>query len=95
VHSSEVAALTIATSFLAQRNRFDLWSVSSRIREGPVEMRLNLNRPSNVVFFISVALALLSLIGLFARFPMLSNNAYLLLAIAYVVLVIGNLVKGA
>ncbi len=58
-------------------------------------MRLNLNRPSNVVFFISVALALLSLIGLFARFPMLSNNAYLLLAIAYVVLVIGNLVKGA
>jgi hypothetical protein len=26
---------------------------------------------------------------------MLSNNAFLLLAIAYVVLVIGNLVKGA
>jgi hypothetical protein len=40
-------------------------------------------------------LALLSLIGLLAHVPMLSNNAFLLLAIAYVVLVIGNLVKGA
>jgi hypothetical protein len=58
-------------------------------------MRLNLNRPSNAVFFISVVLALLSLIGVFAHVPMLSNNVYLLLAVAYVVLVIGNLVKGA
>ena len=58
-------------------------------------MRFNLNRPSNAVFLISIVLALLSLIGVLAHVSMLSNNAFLLLAIAYVVLVIGNLVKGA
>jgi hypothetical protein len=40
-------------------------------------------------------LALLSLIGALANVSMLSSNAFLILAIAYVVLVIGNLVKGA
>ena len=58
-------------------------------------MRLNLTRPSNAVFLISIVLALLSLIGVLTHVPMLSNNAFLLLAIAYVVLAIGNLVKGA
>jgi hypothetical protein len=57
-------------------------------------MRFNLNRPSNAIFLISIILALLSLIGVLATVPMLSTNAFLLLAIAYVVLVIGNLVKG-
>jgi hypothetical protein len=41
-----------------------------------------------------VVLALLSLIGILANIAILSNNAFLLLAIAYVVLLIGNLVKG-
>jgi len=58
-------------------------------------MHFNLNRPSNVVFLISIILAVLALIGVLANVPMLSGNAFLLLAIAYVVLVIGNLVKGA
>jgi ABC-type siderophore export system fused ATPase/permease subunit len=58
-------------------------------------MHFTLNRPSNAVFLISIVLALLSLIGVLTHVPMLSNNAFLLLAIAYVVLVIGNLVKGA
>jgi len=39
-------------------------------------------------------LALLSLIGVLANVAILSSNAFLLLAIAYVVLVIGNLVRG-
>lgn len=57
-------------------------------------MRFNLNRPSNAIFVISLVLALLSLIGILANIAILSNNAFLLLAIAYVVLVIGNLMKG-
>ena len=57
-------------------------------------MRFNLNRPSNAIFLISIILALLSLIGRLANVPILGNNAFLLLAIAYVVLVVGNLVKG-
>jgi hypothetical protein len=63
--------------------------------KGPSEMRFNLNRPSNAIFLISVVLALLSLIGALTTVSMLSSNAFLILAIAYVVLVIGNLVKGA
>jgi hypothetical protein len=57
-------------------------------------MRFNLNRPSNAIFVISVVLALLALIGVLANVPLLSGNAFLLLAIAYVVLLVGNLVKG-
>ncbi|HKQ95713.1 MAG TPA: hypothetical protein VJS40_08925 [Aestuariivirgaceae bacterium] len=58
-------------------------------------MRIVLNRPSNVVVVISVVLALLALIGLLASVPMLSGNVLLLLAISYVVLLVGVLVKGA
>jgi hypothetical protein len=58
-------------------------------------MRFNLNRPSNAIFVISIVLALLALIGVLANIPLLSGNAFLLLAIAYVVLVVGNLVKGS
>jgi hypothetical protein len=68
--------------------------LSSQNGEGHRVMRFNLNRPSNAVFLISIVLALLALIGVLANVPVLSNNAFLLLAIAYVVLVIGNLVKG-
>src|SRR5215208_4584408 len=82
-------------AFLARRRCCDLWSGPSRISGGPQEMRFNLNRPSNAIFLISVVLALLSLIGALANVSMLSSNAFLILAIAYVVLVIGNLMKGA
>jgi hypothetical protein len=59
-----------------------------------LHMHFNLNRPSNAIFVISVVLALLSLIGVVANVAILSSNAFLLLAVAYVVLVIGNLVRG-
>jgi hypothetical protein len=58
-------------------------------------MRIVLNRPSNVVVVISVVLALLALIGLLASVPMLSGNVLLMLAISYVVLLVGVLVKGS
>jgi hypothetical protein len=58
-------------------------------------MRIVLNRPSNVVAVISLIIALLALIGLVAAVPLLSGNVLLLLAIAYVVLLVGVFVKGA
>ena len=58
-------------------------------------MRIVLNRPSNVVAVISLIIALLALIGLVATVPLLTGNVLLLLAIAYVVLLVGVFVKGA
>ncbi len=58
-------------------------------------MRIVLNRPSNVVAAISLIIALLALIGLVATVPLLTGNVLLLLAIAYVVLLVGVFVKGA
>jgi hypothetical protein len=58
-------------------------------------MRFVLNRPSNVIFTISLIIALLALIGFIASVPLLSGNVLLLLALAYIILVVGNLVKGA
>ncbi len=58
-------------------------------------MRIQLNRPSNVVFLISVVLAVLALIGVLTVVPVLTGNTVLLLAIAYVILALGVLVKGA
>lgn len=54
-----------------------------------------LNRPSTTVFLISVVLAVLALIGLLVPgVPLISGNVLLLLAVAYVVLLVGVLVRG-
>ena len=45
-------------------------------------MRIQLNRPSNVVFLVSVVLAVLALIGVLTVIPVLTGNTVLLLAIA-------------
>ena len=58
-------------------------------------MRIQLNRPSNVVFLVSVVLAVLALIGVLTVIPVLTSNTVLLLAIAYVILALGVLLKGA
>ncbi len=58
-------------------------------------MRIQLNRPSNVVFLLSVVLAVLALIGVLTVIPVLTGNTVLLLALAYVILALGVLLKGA
>jgi hypothetical protein len=63
--------------------------------EGEIKMRIQLNRPSNVVFLVSVVLAVLALIGVLTVIPVLTGNTVLLLAIAYVILALGVLLKGA
>jgi len=58
-------------------------------------MNIRLSAPSQAVFLISVVLAVLALIGLLASVPLLTGNTLVLLAIAYAVLLFGNLYRGA
>src|SRR5437868_5734137 len=55
---------------------------------------LNLSAPTVPVFWISVALAVLALIGHFGGIPALATYQFWLAIIAYVVLLLGNVLKG-
>lgn len=55
---------------------------------------MNLSAPTFPVFVISLVLFLLAVIGMFVPLPFVSGNALLLLIIAYVVLLVGNVAKG-
>ena len=60
------------------------------------DLERRLSRPSTPVFIISVVLAVLALIGMLVPgVPLISGNVLVLLAIAYVVLLVGVLVRGA
>ena len=55
---------------------------------------MNLSAPTQIVFLISVVLAILAILGLYVRIPFVSLYAFWVLAAAYVVLAIGCLFKG-
>ena len=55
---------------------------------------MRLNAPTQVVFIISLILAVLALIGHFIAIPFLTAYAFWIAIIAYVVLAAGNLLKG-
>ncbi len=55
---------------------------------------MKLNAPKKNLFWVTVVLAVLALIGTFVSVPLLSAWAFWLLLVAYVVLVIGNVMKG-
>lgn len=56
---------------------------------------MNLNAPTQIVFLISLALAVLALISaLGVALPVISGNAIWVALIAYIVLAAGNLLKG-
>jgi len=55
---------------------------------------MKLSAPKNSTFYISVALAVLALLGQFDVVAGLSSNAYLFGIAAYVVLAAGNYLKG-
>jgi hypothetical protein len=61
---------------------------------GGLSMKFNLSAPTQVVFLISVVLAVLALLGLFVRIPFVSLYAFWVMTAAYVVLAIGCLLKG-
>jgi len=59
-------------------------------------MNFKLSAPGQIVFLISVALAVIVLLGrLGLAIPTIGISSFNLLAIAYVVLLVGVLVKGA
>lgn len=57
---------------------------------------MNLSAPTLPVFLISVILAVLTVLVVFAgvKIPLISGHAFITLLIAYVVLLAGNLFKG-
>lgn len=55
---------------------------------------MKLTPPTTLVFWISVALGILGLLGTFAIVPALAGFASWLLIGAWVLLVLGNMVKG-
>jgi len=56
--------------------------------------QINISRPTTWIVIISVILAILALIGHFARVQFLTEYQFWLVMIAYVVLLLGVLVKG-
>ena len=59
-------------------------------------MNLNLSPPTNIVFIISVIIAILAVAVRFAgiNIPAVSGHVFETLLIAYVILVLGNLLRG-
>jgi hypothetical protein len=55
---------------------------------------MKLNKPKNITFIIAVILALLAIISKFMGIPFITDNNFLVLAIGFILLALGNLVKG-
>ena len=53
-----------------------------------------LNAPSQVVFLISLTLAVIALIGYFAAISYIGQQPSILMTLAYVVLAVGCVMKG-
>ncbi len=55
---------------------------------------MNLTPPTKNVFYVSVVLAVLGILGSFISIPFVSGYAFWFLAVAYIVLFLGNTMKG-
>ena len=56
---------------------------------------MSLNAPTKMVFLISLVMAVLAVLGAWViSIPVISGNAFLVMLVAYVVLVAGNILKG-
>ena len=55
---------------------------------------MRLNPPKKITFYISLVLAALGLLGTFITIPFVSGYAFFFVLIAYVLLVLGLLIKG-
>ncbi len=53
-----------------------------------------LSAPSQVVFLISLALAVIAVLGALVIIPVVTKYAFWIAILAYVVLALGNLLKG-
>jgi len=55
---------------------------------------MKLSRPKDSTFIIAVVLAVLALLGSLTTIAFVSANAFWILAVGFVILALGNLVKG-
>jgi hypothetical protein len=55
---------------------------------------MRLNPPTKVVFWISVVLAVLGLIGQYVSLPFVSDFAFYFVLVGYILLFLGNTLKG-
>ncbi len=55
---------------------------------------MKLSAPTQIVFLISVALAILAVVSTFVAIPVVSANAFWVAIVAYLVLATGNVLKG-
>jgi hypothetical protein len=55
---------------------------------------MNLSPPTTAVFVISLILAVLAVIGKFVPIPLISEQGFWVVVIAYVVLAVGNVFRG-
>lgn len=57
---------------------------------------MRLTAPTAIVFFLSLLLAVLALIAYFGdiAIPVIGGNTFISLLVAYVILVLGNVIRG-
>lgn len=55
---------------------------------------MNLSAPTMPVFIVSLVLAVLALLGMFIAIPFISANAFWVAIVAYIVLLVGNVMTG-
>jgi len=55
---------------------------------------MNLSAPTKTIFIISIALAILAVGGKFVNIPVVTDNTFWTMTLAFVMLTIGNLLKG-
>ncbi|HXG78057.1 MAG TPA: hypothetical protein VNJ31_01790 [Methyloceanibacter sp.] len=55
---------------------------------------MTLSAPTTIVFFVSIILAALAIIGRFVHIPLISDHDFWAAIIAYIILAAGNLFRG-
>ncbi len=55
---------------------------------------MKLSKPMNITFIIAVVLGVLAVLGAITTIPFFSANAFWVLLVGFVILMLGNLVKG-
>jgi uncharacterized membrane protein len=58
------------------------------------DKKMNLSAPTKTIFIISIALAILAVGGKFVNIPVVTDNTFWTMTLAFVMLTIGNLLKG-
>lgn len=58
------------------------------------EVKMKLSAPKVVTFWVSVALAALGLLAFLVTIPFLSGFAFWIVLIAFIILLLGTLIKG-